>query len=53
LKLRVSNRGSGIRKNSDDFDSASHRNSCEFRYRKVNAQLQSLVSNTVFRKPGK
>jgi len=32
LKLRVSNGGSGIRKNSDAFELASHRNSCEFRY---------------------
>ncbi len=34
LELRVSNSGSGIRQNSDEFASAAHRNSGEFRYEK-------------------
>jgi len=44
LKSPVSNGGSGIRKNSDDFELASHWDSSECRNDKVDAQLQSLVS---------
>jgi len=40
LMLHVSNGVSGIRENSDDFEPASHRNSCEFRYNKPNVQHQ-------------
>jgi len=42
LMLRVSSLGSAIRKNSDIFEPASHRNSCEFRYKTVLAQHQNL-----------
>jgi len=44
LKSRISNGGSGIRKNFEDFELASDRNSCEFRYEKVSAQLQSFLA---------
>jgi len=37
--LRVSSLGSGIRKNSDKFEVACHRNSCEFRYKTVLARI--------------
>lgn len=37
-----SNRGSGIRQNSDDFVLAARRSSGEFRHEKAHAQLQRL-----------
>jgi len=39
--LRVSSRGSGIRKNSDGTPARTCRNSCEFRYKTALAQHQS------------
>lgn len=48
LMLRVSNGGSGIRKNSDDFERACHRNSSEFRYENANVQHQNSRVGLVF-----
>jgi len=41
LVLHASSLGSGIRKNSDRLDLASHRNSCEFRYYKMASDRNS------------
>jgi hypothetical protein len=46
LKLRLSTRGSGIRKNSEDLVRTFQRNSCEFRCENANAQLQRLVTGS-------